>query len=264
MVLDVNSFEEILTFTVSQDELQRSPLSSDSSRRYFVMFELPDLTLNGVVRGMLNNEDCQNNMDVRHRYNIKVFSVLRLVAKALRRLHEKGYIHGNVCLENCGKYEDRWKLSEILGVQQIGVPIAKSRLSTSAPPEAVHGNEHLVQYRSHLVANESFDSWSFGKLAFEVLVGKPLIDFSSSHSGENRQSLVDLLRWDDHSIGHACERLDDAGIVDSGVELIADCLSYEDERRPTMDEILRHSVWDDLRATANVGQERGDSRKMLV
>lgn len=247
--VDAACFEDILAFSVGGFDANRGPLPEDGLRRYVIAIGRPELTLSGVVRGMLGNQDCQNDVNVRQRYSEKVFSVLRLVAKALQRLHAQGFVHGDVCLENCGKYEDEWKLSNILGAQKVGETFCHARLSSSAPPEAVGTlPETQAAFRIDLVVHPSLDSWAFGKLAYEVLVGDALIEFNVTKSVvDDHESLANLFRWSDFNVKDAQEQLNRIGISESGVSMVANCLSPYKESRPSMDEVLKHPVWSELR-----------------
>lgn len=251
--IDVDFFEEILTFVVRGSDANRGPLPDDERRRFFISVERPELTLSGVVRGMLGNQDCQNDAKVRQRYSAKVFSVLRLVAKSLQRLHAQGFIHGDLCLESCGKYDDKWKLSDLLGAQKIGETFDIARLSSSAPPESVEplrssGTDHQAAFRADLVTRPSFDSWAFGKVAYEVLVGDALIEYDVTKSvKEDHDSLVYLLHWSDFNVQDARQQLERVGISEDGISMVTQCLSPDEVARLSMDEVLQHPVWSELR-----------------
>lgn len=251
--IDVDYFEEIVAFAVGGVDADKSPLANDGRQRFFVSIERPYLTLSGVVRGMLGNHDCQNDVIVRQRYSAKVFSVLRVVAKALQSLHGQGFIHGDLCLENCGKYDDKWKLSDLLGAQKIGETFDPARLSSSAPPEAIEplrtsGTKRQVAFRTDLVSRPSFDSWAFGKLAYEVLVGDALVAFDESKSiEEDYESLTNLVHWNDFNVEDARQHLERVGISNAGISLVTSCLSPDEETRLSMDGVLTHAVWSELR-----------------
>jgi hypothetical protein len=252
--LDAALFEAIVTFVVGESDVDRGPLPDDGQERYCVVIERPDLTLSGVVRGMLGNHDCQNDRSVRHRYTVKVLSVLRTIAKSLRSLHSEGFIHGGLTLENCGKYNDKWKLSGILGSQRIGEKVDVSRLSSSAPPEAVlpfmSDDEavHDAVFRTDLVAQPSVDSWAFGKVMYEVLVGDSLIEWNVATSvDEDRNSLARLHQWNEFNLLDCRRQLELVGIIEPGIELVIQCLCPQGANRPSMDQILKHSVWSELR-----------------
>ena len=227
---------------------QQFPFPRNALQRYFIAIERPDLTLNGVVRGMLCHHDCQNDMNVRQRYTIKVFSVLRRIAKCLLRLHNQGFVHGDLCLENCGKFEGEWKLSDILGAQRIGLPFEKDRLSSSAPPEAIDEQSGEAKFRSDLVAHPSLDTWAFGKLAFEAIMGDTLIEFDVSLPIEaDHASLGTLGKWNTSNVQHVCQALGRVGVVDAAILMIAECLLPDACKRLSMSRMLDNPAWDAFR-----------------
>lgn len=139
--------EEVRVFAVGANGLE----TSEVAKQHCIAIEQPNLTLVGVVEGMLNNRDCQTDPEVRKRYVDKVFSVLRVIAKALRHLHSLGIVHGSVSSKNCGKYANRWKVGALLSMCMAG--------------EAHH---------SGVRAHPSIDVLDFGKLSYEVSVGETL------------------------------------------------------------------------------------------
>jgi hypothetical protein len=141
---------------------------------FFVSVEQPNLTLRGVMKGMLQNEECQIDSKVRQRYALKVFSVLRMVAKAIDHLHSLGIVHGKVNLDTCCKYNDSWKLADVLRSQEIGAGMRISRLSSCSPPESVEalrsGDRGLqASFKSDYVCSPAMDAWAFGKTACTCL-----------------------------------------------------------------------------------------------
>jgi serine/threonine protein kinase len=245
--LDFRYCEDIVAFVVGEDDRNRGPLPNDGLRRFFVSIQKPSMTLTSIVRGMLRNARCQTDSAVRHRYSMKVFDVLRMIAHSLQWLHRQGFVHGNLSLETCGKFESNWKLVDILGVQKIGDFLDKSRLSISAPPEAVKFSpigSPAQRYELHdnYVAHPSLDVWAFGKLSFEVLVGKPLI-LLNKNDNFDRESWMCLRQWSDFNLHDVRRQLEHVGISAAGVGLIVQCLSPTAVTRPGIDEVLQHSVW---------------------
>lgn len=254
----------MLIFAVGEDGSE--PVDGEA-KQFCVAIERPNLTLSGVASGMLDNEECQTDSEVRQRYNGKVFSVLRLVAKALHHLHSLGIVHGQVCLENCGKYDDKWKLSDTLDMQQVGAIFDSSRFDKSAPPEAIEQDtntalEHQATFRPEVLAERSFDSWAFGKLAYEVLLGEELVAFDRGKAvDENNRAMMDILHWSNFEQRDVEQKLKGVGVSKAGVDMIVHCLSPKSEDRPTMDQILSHPVWNELRRqVANSGRERRRGR----
>ena len=110
-------------------------------KQYCVMIEAPQLTLDTVVDGMVRKGGYGGDVELHRKFAAKICAVLRLIAKALRHLHENGVIHGNLCTNTCGKFEHAWKLLGKLDVQPIGAPINPSRFHQSFPPESLQLND---------------------------------------------------------------------------------------------------------------------------
>ena len=201
---------------------------------------------------MLANEDCQTNEEVRRRYATKVFSVLRIVGKALWSLHSSGLVHGNISLTHIGKYETKWKVAEILSIQRAGDVFDPDRFSPSSPPESViprqSNTAHEVTFRTDLETSPALDIWAYGKLAFEALVGEPLILFNEgTEFDDDHRALMDLLHWNEFNLEEVADKLRRAGVSEEGVNLVLSCLAPNPSARPTIDEVLDHHVWKDLR-----------------
>ena len=253
--LDFTLFEELTMFSVGEN----GSSFAESPRQFCIAIERPQLTLSGVVSGMLGNEECQTNRDVRMRYAIKVFSVLRIVCKALSSLHNAGLVHGNISLTHIGKYETRWKVAEVLGLQRMGKTFDPDRFSPSSPPESVvprqnSSKPHQVAFRTDLETNAAIDVWAFGKLAFEALVGEPLIMFDeSSEFDDDHRALMDILHWNEFNLEEVADKLRKSVVLEEGVRLILWCLSPSPDKRPSVDEILGHDVWKILRRQTRTG-----------
>ncbi|GKY96491.1 hypothetical protein MPSEU_000608500 [Mayamaea pseudoterrestris] len=243
--LDPIRVEEILIFAVHNGGM---PAEEIVTYQHCISIEQPDLTLAGVLEGMLQSNECQTDFQVRRRYADKIFSVLRIVAKALAHLHEMKIVHGSVKLENCGKFRECWKLTSMLGAQKIHSIVNPWRLFQSAPPEAVafHAS-NAFELRTDLLADPSQDVWGFGKMAYDVLVGDPLIFFGEEDTANMQSALHALHHWDDDSIDKVCQQLARVGVSGEGIDLITHCLAADPERRPPMEAVLQHPCWKALR-----------------
>lgn len=247
--LDFSLFEKISIFNVGE------PGNSDDrgSEQFCISIERPQLTLGGVVSGMLGNEDCQTNPEVRSRYALKVFSVLRIVCKALLSLHKDGLVHGNLSLTHIGKYDGKWKVAEILGLQNIGETFDPDRFSPSSPPESIvplrHSDAaHKVTFRTDLTTSAAIDVWAFGKLALEALTGEPLVNFDeSTEFDDDHRALMDIMHWNDFNLDEVAQKLRRWFVTEAGVNLILSCLSPSPEDRPSIQELLEHPLWKELR-----------------
>uniref|UniRef100_A0A7R9WVM7 Protein kinase domain-containing protein n=1 Tax=Craspedostauros australis TaxID=1486917 RepID=A0A7R9WVM7_9STRA len=260
--LDSTFVEEVLTFTVNEnpDHLSGRP------SQYCMSLERPTLTLDGVVSGMMTNSAYQQDQSLRNKYSAKVAAVLRLIAKSLRHLHSNGVVHGDLCAEKCGKFDDGWKLMGRLEVQQVGSTFVHMG-GTAIPPEAIGEVDSgvVVDTDSIPVAitqqNEvspSIDVWGFGKLAYEVFVGKNLVDFDDIRNPSNDVvGLLELMEWNEDNLRMVFEDLLDVGIPESGADLIASCLLPAASSRPgSMDEVLDNPFWKDIRKYRQSSRQR--------
>lgn len=234
--------------------------SDVTPQQFCVAIELPSLTLDRVVEGMLKSDEYNRNPDMRTRYFSKVSVVLRLVAKSLRHFHEVGVVHGDVCLENCGKFDDMWKLTSSLGMQPIGTRFDVSRMGAASPPEAVELLRNIVEtrgqemssratFKGDIVAEPAIDIWAFGKLMFEVLTGEPLIQFDpDKEPHQDNRALLTLERWNEDDLRECIVLMKDCGVSTLGIDLVSHCLLPDPSERPgSMGEILEHKFWKDMR-----------------
>jgi serine/threonine protein kinase len=229
-----------------------------------VSIERPHVTLSKVVDGMRKNGGYDGDFKTRKKYTAKVCSVLRLIGKAVRHLHDAGAVHGNISMETCCKFEDTWKLGERLSVQIMNEPFDCSRFRESFPPEALEPSDSEqdgavfdsdntpVRFKSTLTASPSIDIWAFGKLAYECLVGKPLVAFDSDNdegTGFNDSiAMLQIVEWDQANMEEVFSNLLDSGLGDRGADLITSCLfPRPEDRPPNMDEILSHEFWQEMK-----------------
>ena len=203
---------------------------------------------------MMRNGDCQNNPKTRKRYALKALAVLRAAAKGLAHLHSLGFVHGNLSVDNIGKYDNAWKLAGISRVQRIGGAFDSSRLSSAVPPEAISPVQklgpasHEASFRSDLIVSWPIDSWGFGKLAYEVFVGQQLVVFDDSKDFElNHNALMDIMHWNDFNLQKVGEDLLRVGVSESAVGLIQSCLAPDPSSRPSAAAIADHDAWRELR-----------------
>ncbi|KAL7570341.1 hypothetical protein ACA910_017184 [Epithemia clementina (nom. ined.)] len=247
---DFSLVEEVFAFDISGfgDEV------FDETKQFCLCIERPQLTLAGVVSGMIRNKDCQNDPKTRKRYASKALAVLKAVAKSLDHLHSLGVVHGNLSVDNIGKYENSWKLAGISGVQRIGEPFDSSRFSFAVPPEAISPVQklgqtaHKASFRDDLITCDSIDSWGFGKLAYEVLVGKPLVAFDDLNDfQQNHDALMDIMHWNEFNVEALREDLLNVGVSAAAVDLIEACLAAEPSSRPSFASIVEHDVWREVR-----------------
>jgi ankyrin repeat protein len=252
--LDNSFIEEVNVYVESIED----PFSSSEElpQQRCVSIERPQLTLDKVVYGMTGYQD---NLKLRLKYAAKVCSVLRLIGKSLRHLHSSGIVHGNVCMETCGKFQDGWKLLERLDVQIAGENFNSLRFRQTFPPESLELSEQdgaiydsdnaPVSFVKNLTAHPAIDVWAFGQICYEALVGKPLVDFDRTKTpSEDVVALLQIMEWNQSNMEKVFSDLLESGIEESGADLITSCLfANPDDRPSSMDEILEHQFWMDMR-----------------
>lgn len=210
------------------------------SNQHYISIMSPLLTLRTIVTSM-NKRNYRDDVDSFERYINKIHKVFRTVAEALHYLHQKGIVHGNIAPESCGKYEDGWKLKGLIGCQQIGKMISASRMETNAPPEAVSvfaldNGKREYTMSSSILASPAIDIWAFGKLMYEVLLGKRLIPHD--------QLAYSLGRWNEDNLSQIVSDLEERGVSTLATDMITHCLCPRPGSRPkTVEDVLNHSYW---------------------
>jgi hypothetical protein len=85
-------------------------------------------------------------------------------------------------------------------------------------------------------------------------LGDPLLEFDASKKpSEDKVTLLEVMEWDETRMKDVFHRLLDAGIPETGADLITSCLFFPPDQRPaSMDEILANPFWKEMRR----GKER--------
>jgi len=252
--LDCLFVEEVCFFEL----LEFKAVCASEPQQYCVAIEKPSLTLGNIVQRAPKGKDRKKDEDRFYRYMKKVCAVLCTVAKALQYLHNQNVIHGDVSLYTSGKFGDNWKLMSIGSAKINGEAFPRTRLNGNSPPEAVRLErniedplnalrETLVEFNSALIAEPTYDIWSFGKLCYEALSGESLFPFDPlKDTGVDKQTLKILGRWNERNVLTATRCLLDLGVTESAADLISRCLQPKKSDRPqSMREILRHEFWTD-------------------
>ena len=244
---------------VQQVDVFVESMDNQSVQKRCVSIEQPLLTLDKVVSGMKQNGGYQDNTKLKMKYAAKVCGVLRLIGKALRYLHSSGIVHGNVCMEKCGKFSNGWKLLEQLDVQVAGETIDVSRFGRTFPPESLelsnqegaiyYSDNAPVSFVKNLTAQPAIDVWAFGQICYEALVGKPLVDYDRTKKpSQDIAALLQVMEWNQSDMQTVFSSLLESGIEESGADLITSCLFPNPGDRPSsMDEILGHQFWTDMK-----------------
>lgn len=260
--------EKVFTFSVNEG----GPRHTKDSEQYWLCTEKPEVTLRDVTESMNKKGGYWHEPELRSKYASKVCSVLRLVAKSLFHLHSRGVVHGDLSLESCGKFEHAWKLRGRIDVQTIGKPFDICRFGSSFPPEALYSADQdsnvcdsdspPISFRDSMVADVAVDIWGFGKLAYEAIMGKPLVEFETNKPSDDVVLLLDVMEWNESSMKEIfLELLEHGGIPETGADLFTSCLFPRPvDRPPTMEAILSHPFWKDNQKTREKTKRRRRQR----
>jgi len=193
-------------------------------------------------------KDYSNDKERLDGYLSKIRKLFRSIGDSVSYLHKQNVVHGNLHLQCCGKFDDGWKLTGLIGAQSAGDPMLTSHMDNSVPPESVffRGTRGQSGYlHDTIIASPAIDIWAFGKLMYEVLVGKPLLPRDLDKDiGEDQRYLNLLGRWNAENLASIVADIENSGNGTLAADLISHCLCQRPDLRPKkMDEILAHPYW---------------------
>jgi serine/threonine protein kinase len=212
-----------------------------------IIIECPLLTLRNIVSSM-TKQNYRTDDDRLDSYMSKIQKVFRKIGHSISALHKHNIVHGSLQLDSFGKFEQGWKLKGLIGSQRKGNPMQTVHMDESVPPEAVtytgnHGE--IPQLLETCPATPEIDIWAFGKLLYEVFVGKPLIPREAGKSMKEDQTYLHTLgEWNETNLMEIVATIEETGNGTLAADLISHCLCKRPERRPqSMEDVLSHPFW---------------------
>jgi Protein kinase domain. len=259
-------FEEIKFF-----EADKTNETRENDIEHCVIIERPLLTLKSIVSSMAK-QNYRTDHDRLDAYLDKIQKVFKKVGHSISMLHRQSIIHGSLQLDSFIKFEDGWKLAGLIGCQIKGNPIKTTGdMDASVPPEVVtyKGNQrddpHLLE---SYPASPLLDIWAFGKLLYEVFVGKSLIPRDSGKKLVDDKRYLNILGgWSEDNLMEVVSNVEDSGNGTLAADLISHCLCKRPELRPqSMEDVLSHPYWSaspaQRRSTAGIARKyNGSSTK---
>lgn len=222
--------------------------STKSQNQYCIAINDPIITLSNIVSSMDRNKYMNDHERV-NRYVGKLRKVFWMIGEGIHHLHKQGVVHGCIDAESCGKFDDGWKVSNLIGSQNVGKSFSISRVVNSIPPEAIHTNGRTtsIVVPVEIPANTSMDIFSFGRLMYEVFTGKQLISVDSHKMvDEDDHFLLVLKNWNEENLCTVVSDIESAGAGTLAADLISHCLCPFPEHRPkSMKEVLAHPYWNE-------------------
>lgn len=235
--------------------------STKSQNQHCVAIDNPILTLSSIVSSMDRNKYTNDHERI-NRYIGKLRKVFFMIGEGINHLHLQGVVHGHIDATSCGKFEDGWKVLDLIGSQCKGKPFRNGRICSSIPPEAIQisGRTNSISISSHIPADTSMDIFGFGKLMYEVFTGKQLIQIPiDSHKmvDEDEFVLRALKNWDEKNLSSVVSEIESAGVGTLAADLISHCLCPFPEQRPTsMKEVLAHPYWNESKNSIQGSNKR--------
>jgi len=220
--------------------------STKSKNQYCIAIDEPILTLSNIVSRMDRHKYMNDNERI-FRYMNKLRKVFWMIGDGVNQLHNQGVVHGRIDADSCGKFDDGWKLLNLIGSQRVGQPINANRLKHCPPPEAVHVSRRTgrVAVSKSTEANVSVDIFGFGRLMFEVFTGKDIISVNSHKIADSDEIFLQALKnWDEDSLSTIVMEVESVGVGKLAADLVSRCLCPFPEHRPkNMEEVLSHPYW---------------------
>jgi serine/threonine protein kinase len=203
------------------------------------------------------------------------------LAKCLKEVHKKKFIHGDFKLKNVvlDAKSDKWKLIDFdSSVNYQEATELRGKISTAfAPPELVtkgmrptlrlrqgpHApNEPDVNVRKDwkpLAPHPSYDVWSFGAVLFHLIMGEPLFNGQDHLGNLDENGLNELGNWSRRRE----ERLRELGAVDlTAKRLLEQVLDPNWKRRPSMEKILDHDFFHPERLVTKINELRMEKQRL--
>ena len=244
------------TMLVRMRIFQVNNLESSSKPQFCISIDQPELTLSDIISNMDRSKYLDDHERLT-RYIYKLRKVFKMIGDGINYLHSQGVIHGHINANTCGKFDDGWKLLDLIGSDTIGSYLKTDRINQSSPPEAVIGegkNTSNFKLSERIMANISLDIWAFGKLMYEVLVGKQLIQIDSHKMVETDDLFLGKLKnWNEDDLSNVVTEIETAGVGTLAADLISHCLCPFPEHRPKdMSDVLTHPYWNDSKSFQNV------------
>jgi serine/threonine protein kinase len=183
-----------------------------------------------------------------------VAMVLWDVCNAVHHLHvERSVVHTDIKPKNICRFGTVHKLIDMDGAARLGEAQAGRKPSPAyTPPESARelflhdcgDYTGVAREAMPIMARPSFDSWSIGAVAHELLSGiKLFLTDQTDDRVIDQRSLLELVNW--RTIGDA--RLQqilpdcrDEDVRAAAQDLVAQCLQGDPAKRLTMQQILKH------------------------
>jgi serine/threonine protein kinase len=184
----------------------------------------------------------------------KIREAMLQLSAGLSHLHEScGAVHCDFKPLNAMQFGQTWKLIDFDCTVVIGQPVGTKGSTLVSPPErlVLHGPDPVLrdpESDARLLADPSYDVWSFGVVLYNVVTGHPLF-LANCNDNLDPQGMWDLLTWE---ADRCKELLDQQHLRDCSAmrtiratELLYWMLQPVAAYRPSLTEVRMHPLFQD-------------------
>ena len=103
----------------------------DSPHRFCISAEYPTQSLSSFVHDL---KVSMVNGKVPMAAIKKILPILRKVGEGIDHLHRNGVIHGAVSIASIGRFDHKWKITNLAGSRRLKSTFSPHRMGLAAPP----------------------------------------------------------------------------------------------------------------------------------
>ncbi|KAG9398904.1 hypothetical protein AC1031_013988 [Aphanomyces cochlioides] len=176
-------------------------------------------------------KNCESYCQYLLRDSIAKYRFIEQILAATQFLHNQGWIHGDIKLENVAYFEaeERFKLMNMDHAQKIDAAISNYCISEYCPPELAM---YILGQKKILVASAKFDTWCVAVLVLKLFVKDGVL---KEFSGLDEKAIIQLIASPDFNLDHSLNASD---LKPPQKQILALCLHPDPQKRGTLDDML--------------------------
>ncbi|KAG9398919.1 hypothetical protein AC1031_014003 [Aphanomyces cochlioides] len=176
-------------------------------------------------------EECESYFRSLFEDNTSKHRFIEQTVAATQFLHSKGWIHGDIKLENVAYFgaEERFKLTNMDHAQKINSEVTQYCKPENCPPEMAR---YILGQNKTLVASAKFDVWCLAVLILKLFVKDGLL---KEFSGLDDNATIKIIA---SPVFNFQQSLNACDLEPSQKEYLSLCLQPDPHKRGTLDDII--------------------------